>query len=223
MKKVTVILMLLLLLSLVSCGGDRIVEIDEEAFLTEAKAILSAADELNTVLFEPAGIPVIEDGFSTGKYKAVYLNRCEGFNRISLKAIHEKIDSIYSEAMAQTVEMLVFNPDIVDGEPIRYARYIEFQSGDKDHPQNGTLMAYTGMTEFWSDEIDIDTESISFVSAVKEAKSGDTVVTVTVNVTVTAKNGATQTRNLDFRFIEVDGGYRLDDLVTLVYDEALKN
>lgn len=223
MKKITEILLLLAsLLVFASCGGDRTVEIDEHAFLAEAKLLLSEADALNAVLFEPSGIPVNDEGFTSGKYKEVYLYQNDGFDKISIAAIKEKTARVYTTDMIATVNMLVWNPQIANGEPIRYARYIEYWSGDEDHPQNGTLMAYTGITEYWSDAISIDTDSVTLVSAVEEAKTGKTVVTVTADVTVTNEKGDTQTRNLDFRFVLTDDGYRLDDLVTLVYDESLK-
>lgn len=223
MKRITAIFLLLsLLFVFASCeNGDRTVTIDENAFLAEAKTLLSEADALNAVLFEPSGIPVNEDGFVSGKYKEVYLYRNDGFDKISIAAIKEKTESVYTTDIVGTVNMLVWNPEIVDGEPIRYARYIEYRSGDKENPHNGTMMAYTGITEYWSDAVSIDTDSIRFVGAVKEAKTGKTVATVTVDVTVTNEKGDAQTRNLDFRFVLTDDGYRLDDLVTLVYDESL--
>ncbi len=221
MKKIAVILLFsLLLCSFVSCGGDRTVEIDEQAFLAEAKLLLSEADALNAVLFEPSGIPVNESGFESGKYKEVFLYQSEGFDKISIEAIKEKTAKIYTIDVIATVNMLVWNPAIVEGEPIRYARYIEYRSGDKEHPQNGTLMAYTGIEEYWSDDVTIDIDTVSFVSAVRDEKSDKTVVTATADVTVKNEKGDVQTRNLDFRFLLTEDGYRLDDLVTLVYDES---
>lgn len=220
MKRIGVILLLLsLLFCFVSCGDDT-VTIDEDAFLTEAKALLAEADLLNAILFEPSGIPVNESGFSSGKYKAVYLYQSEGFDKISISAIKEKTAEVYSSDMVALIGTLVWNPSIADGEPIRYARYIEYYSGDKDNPHNGTMMAYTGYTEFWSDAIMIHTDTVRFSGARREP-SGAVVATVTVDVTVTDESGEKQTRNLDFRFVRTDTGYKLDDLATLVYDDSL--
>ena len=222
-KLLSVFCLLSLVFSLVSCGGDTPVEINEAEFLPKAAELFERAETLNGFFFEEEGMPLRPAGFSSGKYKEVDLSQMKKLGFEDLAAVKAENASVFSEREARFNEEYVFSPENLSEagfSETRYQRYFIYRNpGNEDDENNGKILAYTGNSDYLSDKVEIHTDTIRIVSAVKSGKTGETIVTVTADESVTSGEKTQRQTALEFRFVLEGGEWRLDTSVALVYNE----
>lgn len=221
-KLLSVFCLLSLVFSLVSCG-DSPVEINEEEFLPIAAELFERAERLNGFFFEKDGLPLRAAGFSSGNYKEVDLYELKKLGFESLDAVKEENRSVFSESEAGFNEEYVFSPENLSEagfSETRYQRYFVYRNpGNEDDKNNGKILAFTGNTEYLSDDIEIHTDTIRVISAMRSGKTGETYVTVTADESVTSGEKTQRQTALTFRFVLEGDEWKLDTSVSLVYDE----
>jgi len=225
-KLLSVFCLFSLVCSLVSCGGDTPVEINEAEFLLKAEELFERAEALNRFFFEKEGMPLRPAGFSSGNYKEVDLSAMKKLGFDSLNAVKAENESVFSEREARFNEEYVFSPEnLSEGgfSETRYQRYFIYRNpGNEDDENNGKILAFTGDVDYLSDKIEIHTDTIKIVSAVKSGRTGETIVTVTADQSVTRAEKTQRQTALSFRFVLEDGEWKLDTSVSLVYNENMK-
>lgn len=224
-KLLSVFCLLSLVFSFVSCGGDTPVEINEAEFLLKAEELLERAEILNGFFFEKEGMPLRPLGFSSGNYKEVDLSEMKKLGFDDLDAVKAENESVFSEREARFNEEYVFSSENLSEAGVsetRYQRYFVYKNpGNEDDENNGKILAFTGDVDYLSDKVEIHTDTIEIVSAVKSGKTGETVVTVTADESVTHGEKTQRQTALTFRFVLEGGEWRLDTSVALVYNENL--
>ena len=221
-KLLSVFCLLSLVFSLVSCG-DTPIEINEDEFLPIAAELFERAEKLNGFFFEKEGMPLRTAGFSSGNYKEVDLYELRKLGFESLDAVKEENRNVFSEREARFNEEYVFSPEnLSEGgfSETRYQRYFVYRNpGNEDDENNGKILAFTGNVDYLSDNIEIHTDTIRIVSAIKSGKTGETVVTVTADQSVTNGEKTQRQTALTFRFVSEGDEWKLDTSVSLVYNE----
>ncbi len=199
-----------LILSLLSSCSPKFVY-DEEAFLKEAKDVLTRASTVNTVWFTQEGIPAKKNGVEAGNYKEIDNSALQSMGFDSLQEIKEETQLLFNAGTYIYIMSLVFEPQSYEGNGA-IKRYIVTGEGTEDE----MIMRDTSSREYLSDVVTFDTSTVTVVS--HGEVNGSYVVTVTVDVTVTNEDGKQENRPAEaFKFICEDGKWKLLELICIPY------
>ena len=211
LKKITAVIILLsvctsLTLTLSSCNRSY----DEEEVLAEAHKLLKNAEILNEVYYGD-GIATRDGGVVNGYYleaDSIHLSRL-GFE--SIDGLRSLTRNTFTKGYCE--EIFSTKLDSISDEYgiLNMARYYQHYNIDTLEPV--CIMVYTKYNVSFKDSLVYDYSSLR-VSGVK----GQTV-TVTVDATVTNKDGMEQNTEIDLYLIEEDNGWRIDNPCYANYNE----
>lgn len=226
-KKRALLLLLSLLLSclslLVSCADEPV---NEAEFVLSAKDLLKRAEKINNAYLTEAGIPVKIGGKVSGKYAEIDKQGLQSLGFNSLAEIDAEIGAVFDSSTAKWFDIYMNETEGYEQEKYRLYAVIEKITYEKLYDGNGkpydkkvvteTEMRYTGSFDYISDIVTFDESSVAFKGV--SQRNRKQIATVTVNVTVTNKNGKSEIReNQEFDFVRENGEWKLCEAVYYPY------
>ena len=209
MKKIiSILLVLISLLTLISCG-DR--EYDENEVKAAAKDLISASAILNEI-FWGDGIPHSDNKNTSNGiyYEAIYsYHHNLGFENINqLKAEAAKV---FSNGYCSNIYSTILDGTQDGGDAIILCRYYQKYS-DAEGKIPEAIMVNSTWTKLLVGDVEYDLDSIKVIGSEEET------VYVTLNATVKLSGYEPQTREIRVSLIEEEDGWRLDSPTYLNYD-----
>ena len=190
-KILSLLLAVLLLLSLLSCG-DKNRSYDEAEVKAAAEELIKKSERLNKI-FWGEGIPYVEEYGYTGYYPAdpIYLME-NGF--LTVDDLKEDAEKVFSTDYCISIRTSVFSSSAGDYGMVGYVRY--YQGTD-------TIMVYKKYKPLLTDTVEYDYSNISVIGSKGE------IVTVNIPIKVTRGN-LSQERVIKIDLVEEKDGWRID-------------
>lgn len=196
----------LFLFNFTSCNRSY----DEEEVIAATKILLKDAKMLNIVYYG-SGIKYYDSEDKKGYYcKADTLHLEElGFSTVDeLKALTEKTFSDeYSALLYSTVLSPIMSDTGVEV-ATRYYQVYDKKSGLPTH-----IMVHSNYSVLFKDDIEYDTDSLTVKGSKKDK------VYVSVDATVTNKDGKTQKTTITITLVEEEDGWKIDNPIYANYNE----
>lgn len=202
MKRIfSLLLAVVILLSLLSCGGDKNRSYDEAEVKSAAEDLIKKSERLNEI-FWGEGIPYVEEYGYTGYYPAdpIYLMKHGFFTVEDLKNDAEKV---FSTDYCISIQTSVFSSSAGDFGMTGYTRY--YQGTD-------TIMVYKKYKPLLTDIVEYDYSNISVLGSKGE------IVIINIPIKVT-RGDLSQDRVIKINLIEENDGWRLDSPTYASYRE----
>lgn len=194
-KNICLILLTVILLlqsfTLSSCNRSY----DETEVITVTKVLLKDAEKLNLIYFGE-GIRYYEKEGDLSNYRIAEKAHLDelGFHTIDeLKSLTEKT---FSQSYSNYIYSTILAPLTSDGKLVSATRYSEIE---------GEFVVRSTYIPIMKDTITYDYDSIKVKGADKEK------VSVTVNATVTTKEGLSQNIDIVIDLVEEENGWRIDN------------
>lgn len=211
MKKIISLLLLLALLcSFISCG-DKNREYDENEVKLAAEELIRSSAELNRI-FWGEGIGYIDDAsFSVGYYYPADMFSLYDYGIETVDDLKEKTKKVFSQAYSQNIFSTVLS-SLTDGDGIyAFARYYQKYS-DAEYKEPECIMVYSKALVLLNDEVIYNYDTLQVIGSKKE------IVYVTLTVDV-RRDEKIQTRTLKVGLIEEENGWRIDTPTYMSYVE----
>ena len=217
MKKIIAILLMLgTMLSLLGCTKGKLPE--DSVLIAEAEVLLKESLVFNRLLFEE-GIPTKENGYAEGNYIEADSAALAALGIQKLSDIEANMRKVYSKAA--TAYFIRYTVDKrTDGTVlIKPAYCYDYYHVNEENPDDRVFMYLMVSKEGVHQKTDPFTYDYSTLKVVEEKKQA-TSATMTVMATITdAETGAVQQREVTFRLVLEEDGWRLDNLTCLSYKE----
>ena len=211
MKKIISLLLLLALLcSFISCG-DKNREYDENEVKLAAEELIRSSAELNRI-FWGEGIGYIDDAsFSVGYYYPADMFSLYDYGIETVDDLKKKTKKVFSQAYSQNIFSTVLS-SLTDGDGIyAFARYYQKYS-DAEYKEPECIMVYSKALILLNDEVIYNYDTLQVIGSKKE------IVYVTLTVDV-RRDEKIQTRTLKVGLIEEENGWRIDTPTYMSYVE----
>ena len=211
MKKIISLLLLMALLcSLISCGEENR-EYDENEVKLAAEELIRSSAELNSI-FWGEGIGYIADASnSVGYYYPADIFSLYSYGIETIDDLKEKTQKVFSVAYSQNIFSTVLS-SLTDGDEIyAFARYYQ-KFSDAENKEPECIMVYSKALVLLKDEVSYNFDTLEVIGSKKE------IVYVTLTVEV-RRDENTQMRTLKVGLIEEDNGWRIDTPTYMSYVE----
>ena len=211
MKKIISLIMLIALLcSLISCG-EKNREYDENEVKIAAEALIRKSADLNRI-FWGEGIGYIDDAsFSVGYYYPADIFSLSYYGIETVEDLKEKTRKVFSYSYSQNIFSTVLS-SLSDGDGIyAFARYYQ-KFSDAENKEPECIMVYSNALVLLKDEVNYNFDTLQVIGSKKDT------VYVTLSVDV-KRDDKTQTRNLKVGLIEEENGWRIDTPTYMSYVE----
>ena len=214
MKKIIALCLgIVMLLSLFGCGKAQLPE--DSLLVAEAKVLLEKSLVLNQLFFE-TGIPTKEGGMTEGNYTEADSDYLATLGFQKLGDIKAYMHTVFSDAA--TADFVRYAVDKrTDGTALVKPAYCyDLYSDNEDNPAFLCLMVSKEGVHQKTDSFVYDFDSI----AVVQNKKQPTSATLTISATITdTETGKVQERQVSFRLVLEEDGWKLDNLTCLSYKE----
>jgi hypothetical protein len=208
-KIIAVILLLSVLFSLSSCGGEPPREYNEAEVISEAKRLIKLSAILNEIYYG-VGMRYEEEG-GLGAYKHADKEWLATVGITTVEDLKEKTKLVFSEKYSETIFKTVLSPITEDdGTILQYARYYQ-ETGKKGEPLS--IMVFTGYDYFLKN-------SVEYGDNVTVVEVEGQIVRVSIPITLTKEDGEKKSSTLTVDMIEEAAGWRLASATYAIYNDS---